>query len=119
MPRFAANILSLSEQRQLIALLWRRAEQGCVEGVRRARRKTEAAAGAVEAGAEHVGVRPGPGHPLRPGRIVKLAAVTLRDQRQDVRGLLRLVLLEPFLEQPLQLERQPQQRVTGDARPGL
>ena len=45
--------------------------------------------------------------------------MALRDQRQDVRGLLRRVLLEPFLEQRLQFERQAQQRVAGDRGSGL
>ncbi len=39
--------------------------------------------------------------------------MTLRDQRQHVRGPVRDVRLQPFLEQRLQLERQTQHRVAG------
>src|SRR6266849_1780130 len=110
---------SLSEQRQLVALLRRWTEAAAVERMRYARGEAEPAAGAVEARGEHLGVRSAAGHPLRPGRIIEPAAMALRDQRQDVSGLLRGMLLQPFPEQRLQFERQPQERVAGDAGPGF
>src|SRR5580765_3227410 len=49
--------VSLSEERELVALLRRRAEASGVERLSRAGRITEAAAGAVEARGEHLGIR--------------------------------------------------------------
>src|SRR5260221_11506091 len=87
---------SLSEQRQLIAPLRRRPEAGGVQDLGGARLETEPAAGTVEADAQHVGIGPGADHSLRPGGIVDLAAVALRDERQHMRGLLRRGRLQPF-----------------------
>src|SRR4051794_40217226 len=114
-PGMAPDGGSLSEQRQLIARLRRRMEAGGVEHLGAAWLEAKPAAGAIEAGAQHVGVGAGADHPLRPGGIVDLAAMALRHKRQHMRRLFGHVFLEPFAEQRLQFERQAQERIAGEA----
>src|SRR5882672_5717318 len=53
------------------------------------------------------------------GRVVERAAVHLPDQAQDVLRAVRIVLAEPFLEQRLDLVRQPKEHVARGPRSAL
>src|SRR5262245_30770560 len=89
----------------------RRLEARAVElgtGARRAVAvEPEPAAGDVEALRDQLGVVAGAAHACAEPRIVVLAAAQVVYDAHDVVGALRIVLREPFLEQVLELVRQP------------
>src|SRR5438128_5486182 len=89
------------KQGQLVAFLGREAKPGRIQRLRRPLIETELAAGAVEAQPQYVRIGTGTRHALRPGRVVKPAAMGLRYEREHVSRLVRVVFLEPFLEERL------------------
>src|SRR6185436_10037242 len=71
--------------------------------------ESQAACRDVEATGEHLGIDALPALPRPEASVVEASRARLADAGEHLPGLLRLVKLEPRLEQPFQLVRKPEE----------